>query len=190
MCILHTSGYPPHRLLLSWAPGSCRWCQWSPSPPEIFTTLGICALSSPVATQSPGLHTGLSVCLLCYYPSWGAQKRQKRQIRVKLGRGTCFGESLVFLGLLPWVRLEQQGLQVRAVGATGLSPAVALVSSHGTSHLPTHPLILLALPPSRSFHPHVSTLPSVHPCAPPTARPNIHHVFVLLAPHPSHPTTL
>lgn len=31
---------------------------------------------------------------------------------MKLGRGTCFGASLVFLGLLPWVlALEPQDLQ-------------------------------------------------------------------------------
>lgn len=34
------------------------------------------------------------------------------------GRGTCFGESLAFLGLLPWVRLEleQEDLKVKVAG--------------------------------------------------------------------------
>ena len=44
---------------------------------------------------------------------------EKRHLECRLGRGTSFGEPLVFLGLLPWVRLELEQWDLKAKEAGG-----------------------------------------------------------------------
>lgn len=90
---------------------------------------------------------------------------------MRLGRGTCFGEFLVFLGLLPWVwlALERQDLQRGA----------------SLQQWSSHPFTALPLPPSCPPILVDGSPLSIHALSLPTTHPDIPHGVILLTSTPS-----
>lgn len=191
---LQASGHPPQHVLLPRAPvapadGTCG--PSSPQYPHHLRNMSLHFCGSPVPRSTRWVRAQFLLNL-------GSQQRWRRgNSECRSGRGTSLGESLVFLGLRPWARLEleQQDLKVKGAGGPWASLQWWSWSSGAgypvfpTIHSSHHPSHLLPLPPS-CMHSllHPSIHPTLHPSMPPSLHPSI-PPFILPSLHPSlHPS--